>query len=64
MKINAETIITSSKNYNFRDLIILINGNEDGLIAKIESVILKENWRILKIRVRLRDLQKSGLIPS
>ena len=39
MKINAETVVLSSKNYTFENTLVFINGNENGLISKIEELI-------------------------
>ena len=39
MKINAETVVLSSKNYTFENTVVFINGNENGLISKIEELI-------------------------
>lgn len=41
MKVNAESVVLNIDNYNFKNSIILISGNEEGFISKIESIILK-----------------------
>ena len=67
MKINAETVILNSKNYAFENNVVFINGNENGLISKIEKLIissikLKNDFE--KILLDSKNFNKNDLLDQ
>ena len=57
MKINAEKFLDNPEQYKFEQTVFFVTGNEEGLINKVQNIILSKQKSTISKEIKILDFK-------
>ena len=57
MKVNAEKFLDNPEQYKFEQTVFFVTGNEEGLINKVQNVILGKQKSVISKEIKILDFK-------